>query len=675
MIVIVLTLTMLAGTCYYAMVFLFANSRVEAVSVASSDDLQVRIALIYGSSVTVNFKTVTDYGFSLGYNDSENTFTEITTTDTTALSITCDRNLVRSGSEYALAANSSDVTIGAYHIKIKCESEEVFNYFPEVVEALPQYHVFPGYYDGVKYIMIGQFSDSSQASSVLSEVISALVPTADDSAVSVDSESQFEDSSAETVAQSSASSAFIEAVRAAVVSSPSDTAVMAVDSSTDSIVWIFDDSSETSFMGVKALQIQDQSYSYIKGYKGGSLLTYDDVLECSVYNSDGSYGIKVINVLPVETYIAGVIPYEIGNTWPLETQKAFAIAVRSYAISHLGRHKSSYNADLCCTANCQVYKGFGSTNARVRQAVEETRGLIAVYNGRICETYYSSSTGGCTANVSEVWGSNQSYYGYLKAVATPWEQYTKYGNGSWTSSATGTQIYQTLVGKGYTALKSAVTKIDITYATNSTYVYAVTFYDSSGNSLKISKISKVKSALSPYLKSGNFVVAKAGEKVTRTNYTMMGFGASSAEPAAGVSVKTNPFDHIIYGRQTFSVLTAEGLKNFVDSSSEHVATADGTVDFNMSHSLDSQYYPTVLGVNGEVLPDILNLDAIAETETLTAEGSDGTFVFIGRGWGHGVGLSQWGIKDLGDLGYDYETIFKAYYTDADIIPYTDYLNN
>ena len=76
-----------------------------------------------------------------------------------------------------------------------------------------------------------------------------------------------------------------------------------------------------------------------------------------------------------------------------------------------------------------------------------------------------------------------------------------------------------------------------------------------------------------------------------------------------------------------------------------------------------------------MLPDILNLDAIAETETLTAEGSDGTFVFIGRGWGHGVGLSQWGIKDLGDLGYEYETIFKAYYTDADIIPYTDYLNN
>ena len=95
----------------------------------------------------------------------------------------------------------------------------------------------------------------------------------------------------------------------------------------------------------------------------------------------------------------------------------------------------------------------------------------------------------------------------------------------------------------------------------------------------------------------------------------------------------------------------------------------------MSHSLDSQYYPTVIGVNDAVLPDIEKLDTIIETETLTAEGTSGYFVFIGRGWGHGVGLSQWGIKDLGDLGYDFETIFKAYYSGVDIISFAEYLNS
>lgn len=299
--------------------------------------------------------------------------------------------------------------------------------------------------------------------------------------------------------------------------------------------------------------------------------------------------------------------------------------------------------------------------------------MIAVYNGKICETYYSSSTGGCTANVSEVWGSNQSYYGYLVAVATPWERYTQYGNGSWTSTATGAQIYETLKGKGYTALKGPVTKIELTYGKNSTYVNQATFYDASGNKQTISRISKVKSALSPYLKSGNFVVGKAGETITRTNYTMLGFGGTSEGNAEGLTILTNPFRHTIHGKQTLSVLTADGMKSFADSSSEKVATASGILDFNLSLALDNQYYPTVTGVGGQQLPDILNLDPIVETETLKAEGPSGSFVFIGRGWGHGVGLSQWGIKDLGDLGYDYQTIFKAYYTGSEIVPYTEYI--
>jgi SpoIID/LytB domain protein len=94
----------------------------------------------------------------------------------------------------------------------------------------------------------------------------------------------------------------------------------------------------------------------------------------------------------------------------------------------------------------------------------------------------------------------------------------------------------------------------------------------------------------------------------------------------------------------------------------------------MTHSLDSKFYPTITGVNGAVLPDIMKLQTLVETETITAEGASGSFVFIGRGWGHGVGLSQWGIKDLGDLGYDYETIFKAYYSDVRIVDFQAYLN-
>ncbi len=708
--VLVLAATMVLGTFYYVFVFAVAGSRADAVSKASTDDLKVRVALIYSSSVTVDFKTVTDYGFILGFNDSENNFTELSDTDVKTLNIACDGNLTRSDDRYAFASSASKTTVGGYHLGIKCDTEEIYQKLSLVSEKLSKHNVFSGYYNGVRYIMIGQYTSEASAKTDIESIKAALAPeqpkpeettapeTSPPETTASEADTTVPETSSDTTDTVSAPTEsgetvtteaetetepqpptvmtpFDKAVSEISVISPSKTALKAIDPETENIVFAFDDSSSKTSLGVMAKQT-GEDYSYIKGYKGTTKYTYDGVLECAPIENEDTYGVRVINVLSIETYICGVMPYEISNTWPLETQKAFAIAVRSFTIANLGRHKSSYNADLCCTANCQVYKGFGSTNARVRQAADETRGIIAIYKDRICSTFYSSSTGGCTANVSEVWGSSQSYYGYLKAVPTPWEKYESYGNGSWTSSATGKQLYDRLVSKGYKGLKGNVTKVEITQlGKNSSYVYSITFYDTAGNSVKVSQINKVKSLLSPYVKSGNFVVAKAGEKVTRNNYTMLGFGAVNTEESEGVFVKTNPFDYTVYGRQSFSVLTADGLKAFADGTDEKVMTANGVLGFNMSKALDSQYYPTMTGVNGKVLPDIKQLGSILETETLTAEGPSGSFVFIGRGWGHGVGLSQWGIKDLGDLGYDFETIIRAYYSDIELVNYTDFMNS
>ncbi len=723
--VVFLALAMLAGTFYYVIVFTMAGSHVDAVEVAE-DDPSVRIALIYGSSVTVDFLTVADYGFSLGFTDSENDFTELLSTDLTTLHVAQDRNLRLDNGRYVISTSVDTTDIGSYHIQIACEDTVAGEWLAELRAAYPHDNVFPAYYDGAAYIMMGHYATEALAQAALTQLLAELPPettepeTTDTAETELDSlitetrlpetTESSEESSADpdvtdadrpvsdtsitettvspdttfpetTIPETMQPNELIpnriaEAIRDAAIMTPSATAVVVIDPATNTIVWEFDQKSSTSFLALKAHQ-NGSTYSYIKGYKNGTRYTYDGVLECSVYKTEEYDGIKVINILPLETYIAGVIPYEIGNSWPLETQKAFAITVRSYAIANLGRHKKSYNADLCSSADCQVYKGFGSTNARVRQAVTETKGKIAVYNATndICITTYSSSTGGCTANAWDVWGSSRKTYGYLAAVATPWEKYTKYGNGSWTFTATGKQLYQRLEACNYTALTGAVTKIEITqFGENSTYVYAIKFYDAAGHTVEVKQGNKVKSLLSPYVNSGNFVVAKAGEQVTRTNFTMMGFGASTAEPTLGMVVKTNPYEHTIFGRQELSVLTASGKRTFSDSSSEFVATANGVWEFNMSHSLDSQFYPTVVGVNGKVLPDIMNLQTLVETETLTAEGPSGSFVFIGRGWGHGVGLSQWGMKDLGDLGYDYETIFKAYYSNVKIVDFQAYQN-
>jgi stage II sporulation protein D len=54
-----------------------------------------------------------------------------------------------------------------------------------------------------------------------------------------------------------------------------------------------------------------------------------------------------------------------------------------------------------------------------------------------------------------------------------------------------------------------------------------------------------------------------------------------------------------------------------------------------------------------------------------AEDED-NFIFVGKGWGHGVGISQYGARDLADLGYSAEEILHSYFTDVEILDYEDF---
>ena len=76
-------------------------------------------------------------------------------------------------------------------------------------------------------------------------------------------------------------------------------------------------------------------------------------------------------------------------------------------------------------------------------------------------------------------------------------------------------------------------------------------------------------------------------------------------------------------------------------------------------------------VNEKGLPDILNGKQTLTMRELTLSGEDGKFIFEGRGWGHGIGFSQYGIWDMTLLGYDYQTIFKYYLTNSEIIHISD----
>ncbi len=127
-------------------------------------------------------------------------------------------------------------------------------------------------------------------------------------------------------------------------------------------------------------------------------------------------GILVVNRLPVEDYLRGVVPGEIGTRQPGDRAaiEAQAIAARSYTylrVSGPGAVPSPRGWDLVATVTNQVYGGADVENAVVNQAVDATAGLVLRYGGLLVDAPYSSSCGGRSGVPSDAWqgARNQPY--------------------------------------------------------------------------------------------------------------------------------------------------------------------------------------------------------------------------------------------------------------------------
>ncbi len=102
--------------------------------------------------------------------------------------------------------------------------------------------------------------------------------------------------------------------------------------------------------------------------------------------------IDVVNHVAMESYLPGVIERELYGSWDPTAFRAAAIAARTYAVFESSLN-SQKHYDIESTTASQVYGG-RSANPKVLQAVEQTRGLLIAYHGRIVPAFYSSSCGG-----------------------------------------------------------------------------------------------------------------------------------------------------------------------------------------------------------------------------------------------------------------------------------------
>lgn len=146
--------------------------------------------------------------------------------------------------------------------------------------------------------------------------------------------------------------------------------------------------------------------------RGDGTPSYDGILELQ----STAEGIVMVNELPVEEYLCGVVPSEMPTSYELEALKAQAVCARSYAYRQMENYAyPEYKAHVNDSTDYQVYNNSAQAESSSK-AVKETTGETVRYRGKVVSTYYYSTSCGVTTNM-EAWGTKPTNSnGYLKSV-------------------------------------------------------------------------------------------------------------------------------------------------------------------------------------------------------------------------------------------------------------------
>lgn len=319
-------------------------------------------------------------------------------------------------------------TVGCFHVKLP----GTYASFDEAALAASAYNGgFPAYYNGTYYALVGNYSFRSDAEAA----IAAGIPG--------------------------------EAYSA------SNRCVVVTKTGTTNILFEFD-CGESFSLAIRPLC---DSGKAITTYKGGDRY-YGDFQFCRTNGEN----MTVVNILPLEDYVKGVVPYEMSSSWPLEALKAQALCARTYVMSNINSY-ASCGFDVTDDTYSQAYCGVRAANATSDRAVDETAGLYVTYGGRLCETLYFSSDGGSTEDSENIFATAIPY---LRGVIDPYEADIDFPNKTWTVQMTSQQIAQTLRNRGYNFSTLASITPEYSKAGN---VIRLTFADTDGRFVRVSKSS------------------------------------------------------------------------------------------------------------------------------------------------------------------------------------------
>ncbi len=160
--------------------------------------------------------------------------------------------------------------------------------------------------------------------------------------------------------------------------------------------------------GFRLIPAAEDAYVTIFGVRTGSGFRYEKtenrnyggVFEAYL-DHDGQ--LAVINEIPIDVYLHGVVPAEMPAGFPHEALKAQAILARSVVLSEKATKHLNDPFELCGHVHCQVYSGLSKEDPRTTAAVDETKGRVLVNDRELVEPHYSAVCGGHTEDAGATW--------------------------------------------------------------------------------------------------------------------------------------------------------------------------------------------------------------------------------------------------------------------------------
>ena len=338
--------------------------------------------------------------------------------------------------------------------------------------------------------------------------------------------------------------------------------------------------------------------------------------------------VNLINIVEVEDYVPGVVANESIASFSIEALKAQAVAARGYAIANVGNYvRRGYPFDIVDSSSSQVYRGVISEHVNAVRAASDTYGLVASSNGRIISAMYSSSFGGHSESNEWISFSLNSVTGdaplsYLRGIYDGQQPAPDLStiagiDAFWRTQPPSPPIYDDCAWTGNTFSRWS---FPLPAATIRARI-------SDSNSVRIGSTGSRDGAI--------------------TDITVLQRGDASKRI---VNLQ------VTYTTGAYEVRGWQGIRSVIGRTGSPSGSFRAC---NPNPALPPAALPANFTLDNPSAIDVLK----------NADGTVNQVIVYGGGWGHNLGMSQYGAHGRGKYGQSFIEILKAYYTGVDVGSY------